>query len=110
MKKFIECPICGKQDLIEIGGGIIRRFDTALVDPSYKRALKGDYHTWTCDKCGRKFIRSNVLCDCIMQSEVLKLELSGIVLKSRRPKPKFTCSKCGGKVSLEWLDFEVRKK
>jgi ribosomal protein L32 len=86
--KYVECPSCGKQDLLEIGGGIIRRFDTRLVDPLYKRALKGGFHTWTCRACGRKFIRSNVICDCDGKSR-------GIVIKSERPIPRFICSRCG---------------
>jgi len=104
--KYIECPLCGKQDLIEIGGGIIRRFDTRLVDPEFNRALRGYYHTWTCKMCKRKFIRSNVICDCVFESDILKHELSGILIKSKSPMPKFICSKCGGEPSLEWLNYE----
>jgi len=91
--KYVECPICGKQDLLEIGGGIIRMFDTRLVNPTYERALKGDYHTWTCQVCGNKFIRSNVLCDCTGYGEK-----RGIVIKSEKPRPRFTCSRCKNKV------------
>jgi len=106
--KYVECPLCGKQNLLEIGGGIIGMFDTRLVNLAYKRALKGEYHTWTCKVCGRKFIRSNVICDCIFESDVLKHELGGIIVKSKRPMPKFVCAKCGGGPSLEWLNYETK--
>lgn len=83
---LVECPYCGKQDTYAVGDGkIIRLFDTRLKNSAYKKALKGNYHTWTCKVCGNKFIISNILCDCKDQ---------GAVVKSKKARPKFICSKC----------------
>ena len=84
--KIIECPLCGQQEPIGLArSNIIRLFDIRLLNRNYKRALKGEYHTWTCSDCGNKFIISNVLCDCSDR---------GMVVKSEKARPKFLCSKC----------------
>jgi len=72
-KLYMECPRCGNQELLDINN-IIVRFDTRLTDPSYHRALKGGYHTWTCERCHNKFIRSNQLCDCGQEGLIIKAE------------------------------------
>lgn len=83
---FIECPNCGSQVLYQIGNGsVMRLFAMETRSYKYKDALKGDYHTWTCTQCSNRFIRSNVLCGCSNE---------GVIVKSKKPKPKFTCSKC----------------
>lgn len=91
--RFVECPYCGSQEMFAVGdGSIIRRFDMRLLDRKFKAALKGQYHTWTCKKYGNKFIRSNVLCGCTGYGKE-----TGVVIKSEKPRPTFTCSKCMGK-------------
>ena len=84
--KIVECPICGNQQAIGLSKGtMIRLFDTRLLNPKYRQALKGNYRTWTCSKCNNKFIRTNVLCKCSNE---------GIIIKSEKARPKFICTKC----------------
>ncbi len=93
MMKIVECPICGKQDPIGLAKSrLIRLFDTRLLNRNYKKALKGNYHTWTCSVCENKFIISNVLCVCS--------DGKGIVIKSEKPRQKFLCSGCESSVCI----------
>lgn len=93
MSTIIECPYCGRQEVIGYGS-ILRHFDTRLLDPNYLRALnvKGEYHNWICRLCGNTFIRSNVICSCGQR---------GTVVQSREPRPKFICARCGRKETLD---------
>jgi len=85
--KYIECPNCGSQTPYKSDDGrLLRLFDLRLKNREFQEALKGNYKTWTCSECGRKFIRSNVVCDC---------SDGGVVVKSEEYIPKFVCSTCG---------------